>query len=42
MIQLTSGIWQRDFIKEGRTLERLGLAGLNAKEFQHAITHGFA
>ncbi len=42
MIQLTSGIWERDFVKEGRTLERLGLSGMPPAQFKAIITNGFA
>lgn len=41
-IQLTSAIWQRDFLAEGRTVERLGLAGMGSKEFSQIIERGFA
>jgi opine dehydrogenase len=42
LIQITSAIWQRDFVAEGRTMERLGLAALSPAEFSHAIEEGLA
>lgn len=41
LIQLTSAMWQRDFIKEGRTVERLGLGGLDRAALNRVITEGF-
>lgn len=42
VIQLTSSIWERDFVNEGRTMQRLGLHGLGREEFDRVIAHGFA
>jgi len=41
IIQLCSAIWQRDFLREGRTTEQLGLSGLSPKEFMETIKRGF-
>jgi hypothetical protein len=30
----------RDFVAEGRTLERLGLAGRSVREIQAVVEHG--
>jgi opine dehydrogenase len=40
-IKLTSAIWQRDFVAEGRTVESLGLAGLDGAAFNRVIEQGF-
>jgi opine dehydrogenase len=42
LIQVTSAMWQRDFVAEGRTLARLGLDGLTPVQFNRAIEEGFA
>jgi opine dehydrogenase len=41
LIKLTSAIWQRDFIAEGHTMERLGLAGKSSREILRAVAEGF-
>jgi hypothetical protein len=35
-----SAMTGRDFAAEGRSLERLGLEGMNAKEIQNAVESG--
>ncbi|MGD9923527.1 MAG: NAD/NADP octopine/nopaline dehydrogenase family protein [Variibacter sp.] len=41
LIQITSAMWQRDFISEGRTVDRLGLGGLDRAALNRVITEGF-
>ena len=42
LIQVASVLYGRDFFKEGRTAESLGLAGLTATEIKARVTDGFA
>jgi hypothetical protein len=41
LIQLTSAIWRRDFLAEGRTMKQLDLDGLSAGDFRRVIEEGF-
>lgn len=42
LIELTSALYERDFVAEGHTLERLGLSGLSASEIIDKTMNGFA
>ena len=42
LIELTSALYGRDFVEEGHTLEKLGLAGLSAREILQRTIDGFA
>jgi opine dehydrogenase len=41
LIQITSALYRRDFIKEGHTLEALGLAGLGSRQIVEMTRTGF-
>ena len=40
VIQLTSTIYGKDFRKEGRNLEKMGLAGMDVKAIEDVFTNG--
>lgn len=42
LIELTSALYERDFVAEGHTLERLGLSGLSSEEILAKTMNGFA
>ena len=42
LIELTSALYERDFVAEGHTLERLGLSCLSASEIIDKTMNGFA
>jgi opine dehydrogenase len=41
IIHLTSLLHERDYWAEGRTVEKLGLAGMNVAQIRRAIVEGF-
>jgi opine dehydrogenase len=41
LIRLTSALYDRDFVAEGHTVEKLGLGGLDSRGVLEVTTHGF-
>lgn len=41
LVAVSSALLRRDFVAEGRTLERLGLAGHDAQQLRATLEHGF-